>query len=155
MGKSITVDVEHDASISTAIEAESMDKAMDIETELADKLADKIKANEGIDANVEVSLESFGNEEENIAVYNINIQFETEATVEFGNPSHDYYEEPEGDVVDATEYDYRDIVDSAIKDLGYEPDSDTIEINSDSEDRIYEKATDLKDSYDEPEYGDF
>lgn len=33
MGKSITVDVEHDASISTAIEAESMDKAMDIETE--------------------------------------------------------------------------------------------------------------------------
>lgn len=151
MGKTITVDVEHDATVSTAIEAETIDKAMDIESELIDKLADKIKENKGIDADITVSLESFGEEEENMAMYNITIQFETEATVEFGSPSHSYYEEPEGDIVDTDEFIYRDIIDDAIKDLGYESDSDTLEINTDTENRIYEKAMNLNESYDELE----
>lgn len=85
-----------------------------------------------------------------VATFNVNIQFEDEGTMKFAEFDGDYYQPPDADDLIHEERDLEGIIDEAMADLGY-PDANA-EITadrSDDVDKIFEKAY---ESYDNPEY---
>lgn len=146
---SMGVAINYDADLQASVETASVDKAMDIEADLKDKLQSKIKENEGVEATVTVDLDYYDKVDE-VATFNVNIQFEDEGTVKFAEFDGDYYQPPDADDLIHEERDLEGIIDEAMADLGY-PDANA-EITadrSDDVDKIFEKAY---ESYDNPEY---
>lgn len=146
---SMGVAINYDADLQASVETASVDKAMDIEADLKDKLQSKIKENEGVEATVTIDLDYYDKVDE-VATFNVNIQFEDEGTVKFAEFDGDYYQPPDADDLIHEERDLEGIIDKAMADLGY-PDANA-EITadrSDDVDKIFEKAY---ESYDNPEY---
>ena len=128
---SMGVTINYDADLQASVETASVDKAMDIE------------------ATVTVDLDYYDKVDE-VATFNVNIQFEDEGTVKFAEFDGDYYQPPDADDLIHEERDLEGIIDEAMADLGY-PDANA-EITadrSDDVDKIFEKAY---ESYDNPEY---
>lgn len=87
---SMGVTINYDADLQASVETASVDKAMDIEADLKDKLQSKIKENEDVEATVTVDLDYYDKVDE-VATFNVNIQFEDEGTVKFAEFDGDYY----------------------------------------------------------------
>lgn len=137
---SMGVTINYDADLQASVETASVDKAMDIEADLKDKLQSKIKENEGVEATVTVDLDYYDKVDE-VATFNVNIQFEDEGTVKFAEFDGDYYQPPDADDLIHEERDLEGIIDEAMADLGY-PDANA-EITadrSDDMDKAFEKA---------------
>lgn len=150
---SMDVTINYDADLQAGVETTSVDKAMDIEANLKDKLQSKINENEGVEATVTVDLEDYDKEDE-VAVFNINIQFEDEGTVKFAEFEGNYYQPPDTDDLIYEERDLAGIIDKAMEDLGYpDADAEITEDRSDDMDKAFEKAYEAYDNpdYDEPE----
>ena len=93
---SMGVTINYDADLQASVETASVDKAIDIEADLKDKLQCKIKENEGVEATVTVDLDYYDKVDE-VATFNVNIQFEDEGTVKFAEFDGDYYQPPDAD----------------------------------------------------------
>lgn len=115
---SMGVTINYDADLQASVETASVDKAMDIEADLKDKLQSKIKENEGVEATVTVDLDYYDKVDE-VATFNVNIQFEDEGTVKFAEFDGDYYQPPDADDLIHEERDLEGIIDEAMADLGY------------------------------------
>ena len=130
---SMGVTINYDADLQASVETASVDKAMD----------------EGVEATVTVDLDYYDKVDE-VATFNVNIQFEDEGTVKFAEFDGDYYQPPDADDLIYEERDLAGIINKAMEDLGY-PDANA-EITadrSDDMDKAFEKAY---EAYDNPEY---
>lgn len=113
---SMGVAINYDADLQASVETASVDKAMDIEADLKDKLQSKIKENEGVEATVTVDLDYYDKVDE-VATFNVNIQFEDESTVKFAEFDGDYYQPPDADDLIHEERDLEGIIDKAMATL--------------------------------------